>query len=332
MKDDEDAPARGGHTPVLLKEVIEVLRPRDGGIYVDGTFGAGGYATAILESARCRVWAIDRDPAAVARGAALAERFSGRLVVVEGRFGQMDRLLGHEGLSLVNGIALDLGVSSPQIDAPERGFSFRLDGPLDMRMAGTGSDGGASAAEVVNSLPEAELAELIFRYGEERRARRVARAIVAARREKPIERTLELAEIVRKVVRRAADGRDPATRTFQALRIHVNDELGELQRGLEAAERLLSPDGRLAVVAFHSLEDRIAKDFLAARSGHGPGVSRHLPAMEHPAPSFERLFKRAKRPDAAECAVNPRARSARLRAARRTAAPAWDSQAERGAA
>jgi 16S rRNA (cytosine1402-N4)-methyltransferase len=332
MTGDEDHPARGGHTPVLLNEVIEVLRPRDGGIYVDGTFGAGGYAMAILESAQCRVWGIDRDPAAVARGAALAERFSGRLVVIEGCFGQMDRLLGDEGLSLVNGIALDLGVSSPQIDAPERGFSFRFDGPLDMRMAGTGSDSGPSAAEVVNDLTEAELAELIYRYGEERRSRQVARAIVAARREKPIERTLELAEIVRRVVRRAADGRDPATRTFQALRIYVNDELGELERGLAAAERLLSPDGRLAVVAFHSLEDRIAKDFLATRSGQGAGVSRHLPAVERPAPSFEHLFKRAKRPDAVECAANPRARSARLRAARRTAAPAWDSQAERGAA
>ncbi len=332
MTGDEEAPAPGGHTPVLLSEVIEALRPRDGGIYVDGTFGAGGYATAILESAQCRVWAIDRDPAAVARGAALAERFSGRLVVIEGCFGQMDRLLGDESLSGVNGIALDLGVSSPQLDAPERGFSFRFDGPLDMRMAGPGSDSGPSAADVVNDSTEAELAELIYRYGEERRSRQVARAIVAARREKPIERTLELAEIVRRVVRRAADGRDPATRTFQALRIYVNDELGELERGLEAAERLLSPDGRLAVVAFHSLEDRIAKDFLATRSGQGPGVSRHRPAMAPPAPSFERLFRRAKRPDAAECAANPRARSARLRAARRTIAPAWDSRSERGAA
>jgi 16S rRNA (cytosine1402-N4)-methyltransferase len=332
MTGDEDVAAPGGHTPVLLNEVIEVLRPHDGGIYVDGTFGAGGYTTAILESAACRVWAIDRDPAAVAQGAALAARFSGRLAVIEGCFGQMDRLLSDEGLSLVNGIALDLGVSSPQLDAPERGFSFRFDGPLDMRMAGTGSDGGPSAADVVNGATEAELAELIYRYGEERRSRQVARAIVAARREKPIERTLELAEIVRRVVRRAADGRDPATRTFQALRIYVNDELGELERGLEAAERLLSPDGRLAVVAFHSLEDRIAKDFLATRSGQGSGVSRHRPAMEQPVPSFERLFKRAKRPEAAECATNPRARSARLRAARRTAAPAWDSRSERGVA
>ncbi len=338
---------KGGHTPVMLREVIEALSPRDGAIYLDGTFGAGGYAEAILGAADCRVWGIDRDPEAVARGQALAARHADRLNLIHGRFGAMDDLLGAHQVVAVDGIALDLGVSSMQLDQAERGFSFRTKGPLDMRMgaraagddAGDDGDAGPSAAEVVNEFSETELADIIHRYGEERRARQVARAIVAARRERPIEDTARLAEIVRAAVRRgikggtksrgaksrgANRGIDPATRTFQALRIYVNDELGELDRGLHAAERLLAPGGRLAVVSFHSLEDRVVKTFLRARSAGGSGGSRHRP---EPAarrdPTFLPLFRGACRPGRAECEGNPRARSARLRAAERTAAAAW---------
>ena len=311
----------GGHTPVMLNEMLEVLAPRDGGIYVDGTFGGGGYSRALLEAAGCRVWAIDRDPDAIAAGQAMADHYAGRLVLIEGRFGDMERLLAEHQVGPLNGLALDLGVSSMQIDQAERGFSFQQDGPLDLRM----DQAGPSAAEAVNSLAEAELARIISHYGEERRARHVARAIVAARREAPITRTGQLAAIVCRVVREARDGLHPATRTFQALRIHVNDELGELARALEAAERLLAPKGRLAIVAFHSLEDRAVKAFLRARSGSGPRPSRHEPQaeIEGPAASFALITNKAQRPSDAECAANPRARSARLRAAVRTAAPAW---------
>ena len=355
----ETAPMeQGGHTPVMLREVIEALSPRDGAIYLDGTFGAGGYAEAILAAADCRVWGIDRDPEAVARGQALAARHPERLNLIHGRFGAMDTLLGARQVFAVDGIALDLGVSSMQLDQAERGFSFRAEGPLDMRMdrgdaagndaGGATGDAGPSAAEVVNELSEAELADIIHHYGEERRARQVARAIVAARRERPIEDTARLAEIVRAAVRGASKSRakprsksagkgagkgkgrrglgiDPATRTFQALRIHVNDELGELDRGLHAAERLLAPGGRLAVVSFHSLEDRAVKAFLRARAGAGPSGSRHRPeAAARRDPTFLPLFRGACRPGRAECEGNPRARSARLRAAERTAAAAWN--------
>ncbi len=318
------ATTAGGHTPVMLREVLEVLAPRKGAIYVDGTFGAGGYSRALLDAADCTVWGIDRDPQAVARGEALARRYPGRLNLIEGRFGEMDRLVADRGAAPVDGVTLDLGVSSTQIDDPARGFSFRFDGPLDMRMSGHEE---RTAADLVNELPESALADILHRYGEERKARQIARKIVAARRETPIARTGELAEIVRRVVRRAADGRDPATRTFQALRIYLNDEIGELRRGLGAAERLLAPGGRLAVVSFHSLEDREVKTFLKERSGALPGGSRHLPAVALPTtdPSFEPLFASTRRPTPEECAANPRARSARLRAARRTAAPAWIS-------
>ncbi len=320
----------GGHLPVLLREVLEVLAPREGAIYVDGTFGDGGYSRGLLEAAGCFVWAIDRDPGAVARGAALMARYPGRLQVLEGRHGEMDVLVASRDARPVDGVALDLGVSSRQLDDPARGFSFQHDGPLDMRMSGPGEDGEADAAEAVNGLGEGELADIIWRYGEERQARRVARAIVAARREKPITRTGELAEIVRRVVRRGPDGKDPATRTFQAIRIHVNDEVGELRRGLDAAERLLAPGGRLAVVSFHSLEDREVKTFLRERSGEESGTTRHRPEpqRQRPQPSFERLGRQVRKPSAEECARNPRARSARLRAAQRTDAPAWSSAAE----
>jgi len=327
--------ARGDHTAVMLHEVLEALRPRDGAIYVDGTFGAGGYASGLLLTSDCTVWGIDRDPQAVAAAAQLVRRFAGRLTVIAGRFGAMDTLLDAHGVTTVDGIALDLGVSSMQLDQPARGFSFRADGPLDMRMEGASGD--RSAADILRDIPEAELADVIYRYGEERKARQIARAIVTARERAPIERTGQLAEIVRKALGRAertapagkGRGIDPATRTFQALRILVNDELGELERGLAAAERLLAPGGRLAVVAFHSLEDRLVKSFLRARSGETPQVSRHLPGQTHeapPVPSFRLLFRGAKRPGAAECAANPRARSARLRAAERTAAPVWAPQ------
>jgi len=306
--------------PVLLAEAIAALAPRDEGLYVDGTFGAGNYSRAILEAARCRVVALDRDPAAVARGGALASRYAGRLTVVEGRFGDLERILAGLGIVAVDGIALDLGFSSDQMDDASRGFSFRADGPLDMRM----SREGVTAAELVNTLPEAALADLIYVYGEERHSRRVARAIVRARAKAPLTRTGELAALVRKVVP-SAGGIDPATRTFQALRMEVNDELGELERALAAAERLLEPRGRLAVVAFHSLEDRKVKDFLRARSG-GTGGSRHRPSPASRAPTFAVLKRRPLRPSPEEIARNPRARSARLRAAERTAAPPWPAE------
>ncbi|MBP2299482.1 16S rRNA (cytosine(1402)-N(4))-methyltransferase RsmH [Azospirillum picis] len=323
-------PAAPIHIPVLLAEVVAALAPRDGGLYVDGTFGAGGYSRALLDSADCRVIGIDRDPAAIERGQALSQAYPGRLEVIEGRFGDMDRLLADHGVQAVDGVALDVGVSSPQIDEPERGFSFRFDGPLDMRMGRS----GPTAADVVNHADEAELADIIFHLGEERMARRVARAIVAARRDAPIERTSRLADIVRSVVPKGkGDGIDPATRTFQALRIHVNDELGELRRGLSAAESLLAPGGRLAVVSFHSLEDREVKAFLKERSSPPPSPSRHTPVTavaERPS-SFRLLSRKPVDPSEAESRNNPRARSARLRAAERTEAPAFPASGKEAA-
>jgi 16S rRNA (cytosine1402-N4)-methyltransferase len=313
------------HIPVLLDEVVAALAPRDGGVYVDGTFGRGGYARAILAAADCVVWGIDRDPAAIAAGAALAAEFPSRLNVVEGPFGEMDSLLRDAGVEGVDGVTLDLGVSSPQIDDPARGFSFRSDGPLDMRMG----NHGMTAADAVNSMAEDDLANVIFRLGEERLSRRVARAIVAARTETAIERTGQLADIVRRVVPKSRDGIDPATRTFQALRLHVNDEMGELERGLAASERLLRPEGRLAVVSFHSLEDRQVKEFLRLRSGNAPAPSRHAPVGQgaERAPSFRLLTRKPVTPGDAELVNNPRARSARLRAAERTKAPAFEEAA-----
>ena len=304
------------HVPVLLAEVLAALAPRDDALYLDGTFGAGGYSRALLDAARCRVVAIDRDPAAVARGAALKERYPGRLTLIEGRFSEMDRLAAAHGMTAVDGVTLDLGVSSPQLDEPERGFSFRADGPLDMRM---GAD-GPTAADLVNTLPEADLVDVIERYGEERFARRVARAIIAAR---PLSRTAELADVVAKALGPAAMRHPihPATRTFQALRIHVNDELGELERGLEAAERVLNAGGRLVVVAFHSLEDRIVKRFFAEHGKPQPAGSRHAPILTAKREqTFRLITSKPRMPTEAEIARNPRARSARLRAAEKLAA------------
>jgi len=303
-----------GHAPVLLQEMLDALAPRNGAHYIDGTFGGGGYSRAILDSADCRVLGIDRDPDAIARGAELVTRYAGRLTLVEGRFSQMDTLLENAGETGSDGVVLDLGVSSFQLDQAERGFSFRANGPLDMRM---GRD-GASAADLVNTADEDMLIDIIGTLGEERFARRVARAIIAAR---PISRTSELAQAVARALGPAAMRQPihPATRTFQGIRLYVNDELGELETGLTAAERVLRLQGRLAVVAFHSLEDRIVKRFLAERSSAAPQGSRHAPERrDHRAQTFRLLGSRPRMPSAAEIARNPRSRSARLRVAERT--------------
>lgn len=304
------------HVPVMLAEVLEALAPAPGRIVIDGTFGAGGYSRAILE-AGASVLAIDRDPTAIAGGAALVEEFAPRLTLVEGRFSALDELAQEAGHAAVDGVVLDIGVSSMQLDQAERGFSFRFDGPLDMRMGAAGE----SAADLVARLGEAELADLIYIYGEERLSRRIARAIVAARAEEPIVTTKRLADIVAKVVRSKPGDIHPATRTFQALRIAVNEELSELEQALEASERILKPGGRLVVVTFHSLEDRIAKQFMAERSGKLAGGSRHVPQAAAPEPTFALLTRKARAASEAESAANPRARSAKLRAAERTAAP-----------
>jgi 16S rRNA (cytosine1402-N4)-methyltransferase len=304
------------HVPVMLAEVLEALKPHDGAHYIDGTFGGGGYTRAILEACDCRVLGIDRDPEAIERGKTLAALYPGRLTLVHGAFSEMDQLLAAAGEDGTNGVVLDLGVSSFQFDEPERGFSFRSDGPLDMRM----SAAGESAADVVNTADEKTLADIIARYGEERQARRIAKAIVAAR---PLTRTLELAEVVAKALGPAALRQPihPATRTFQALRIHVNDELGELESALAAATRVLNPQGRLAVVSFHSLEDRIVKQFLVHRGKPAPQASRHAPQAAPAAkPQYHLITARPRTPGAAEIAANPRARSAKLRAAERLAA------------
>ncbi len=308
-----------GHLPVMLDEVVATLAPRDGAVYLDGTFGGGGYAEAILAAADCTLYAIDRDPDAIARGAALAARFPGRLHLLPGCFGDMQALLAERGVAELDGVVLDLGVSSFQLDQAERGFSFRTDGPLDMRM---GRD-GPTAADLVNRLPEAELADILFNFGEERLSRRIAKTIVAARLEAPITTTHRLAEVIRSKVPRDPSGIDSATRSFQALRIVVNDELGEVERGLAAGQALLAPAGRLVVVAFHSLEDRIVKRFMLNAAGRTPAASRHNPAAlqnRGAAAPFRLLAPKALRPGSAETDRNPRARSARLRALERIAA------------
>jgi 16S rRNA (cytosine1402-N4)-methyltransferase len=303
------------HEPVLVDEVVAALAIVPGDSLVDGTFGAGGYTRAMLGAGAGRVIAFDRDPQAIAAGRSLVPE--DKVTLVEDRFSRMDQVLAERGLAPVDGVALDIGVSSMQLDQPERGFSFREDGPLDMRM----SQAGETAADFLNSADESEIARVLWEYGEEPRARTVARAVVAAR---PLTRTAELAAVVRKALGHHPGMKtDPATRTFQAIRIHLNAELDELEQGLRAAERVLRPGGRLAVVTFHSLEDRIVKRFLRDRSGAAPAGSRHRPdAAAGPAATFGHVVKPVA-PAEAEVARNPRSRSARLRSAVRTDAPAW---------
>jgi 16S rRNA (cytosine1402-N4)-methyltransferase len=306
------------HIPVMLNEVLAHLKPVDDEVYVDGTFGAGGYTQAFLDSADCTVIAIDRDPSAQERAKILKAKYGERLVFIHGCFGDVEDLLKKAGVEKVDGFVLDLGVSSMQIDQAERGFSFRFDGPLDMRMD---TSKGRTAADIVNSMAEKELADLIYKYGEERLSRRVAKAIVERRREKKFEMTADLADVVRSVVPRSGDDIDPATRTFQALRIAVNDELGELERALGAAEKILNPGGRVIIVSFHSLEDSMVKEYLREKSGNAPGVSRHsLVQPEKTTPVFDIKSKKSVQPSEEEARGNPRARSAKLRAGTRRAA------------
>ena len=311
-----DAPR---HIPVLGREAVDALVPRDGGVYVDATFGAGGYSRMLLDVPGTRVIGIDRDRTAIAGGFDLVDQSGGRLTLVEDRFSNLADVIAGQGLATVDGIVMDVGVSSMQIDQAERGFSFRFDGPLDMRM----SQDGPSAADVVAQASEADLANIIYIFGEERHSRAVARAIVAARKESPITTTKALAEIIGKVVWAKPGEINPATRTFQALRIFVNAELDELHLALAAAERLLTPGGRLAVVSFHSLEDRIVKNFFGERAKAGGG-SRHLPQVAQIAPSFSLVTKRPIVAGGDEVTANPRARSAKLRAAERTDAPTFE--------
>lgn len=315
------------HVPVLLSQIIDALEPRAGGIYIDATFGAGGVSRALMERADSIVLAIDRDPDAIAGGGALKAAFSSRLTLAQGAFSDMEAIALANGVERADGITFDLGVSSMQLDQAARGFSFQSDGPLDMRMA----QDGPSAADVVNTHSLSDLTQIIRVLGEEPRARAIAGAIIAAREEARIERTSALARLVEGVVgRRHEEKKHPATRTFQALRLYVNAEMDELVSGLFAAERLLGEGGRLAVVTFHSLEDRIVKRFLASRSGKTARPSRHAPvsAQAERAPSFRLLHRRAVNPGADEVRRNPRARSARLRTGERTGAPPYPEEAK----
>ena len=318
---DRSGGAIGGpvrHVPVLLAEVLAALAPQAGGRYLDGTFGAGGYSRAILDAAPdATLLGLDRDPSAIAGGADLVAAMAGRLTLSQANFGELAEEAERFKMAPLDGVVLDIGVSSMQIDQAERGFSFRFDGPLDMRM----SSSGQSAADLVNEAEEGLLANIFYHYGEERRSRAVARAVIEARRKAPITTTKQLADLVAGIVRGEPGGAHPATRVFQALRIAVNDELGELVRALHAAETVLKPGGRLVVVTFHSLEDRIVKQFFAERSGRVPAGSRHAPAVAAAQPTFRLVEKGAVAPTEAEMRANPRARSAKLRAAERNDAP-----------
>jgi 16S rRNA (cytosine1402-N4)-methyltransferase len=308
------------HIPVLLDAILEQVSPVRG-TWLDGTFGAGGYTRALLDNGADRVLAVDRDPEVFVRAGDWAESYGERLALIQGEFADLDHLARENGAETLDGVVLDIGVSSMQIDQAGRGFSFMQDGPLDMRM----SQEGMTAADIVNLAEEGMLADLLFQYGEERASRRIARNIVKARAVAPIMTTGQLVEIIEKSLPRPKPGQvHPATRTFQALRIAVNDELGQLVRGLMASERILAEGGLLVVVTFHSLEDRIVKRFIQARSSGGGGGSRHMPEQATVEPRFEKVTRRAIAPDASEMAANPRARSAKLRIARRLSAPAGD--------
>jgi 16S rRNA (cytosine1402-N4)-methyltransferase len=303
------------HVPVLADEAVRLLNPLAGQSHLDGTFGGGGYARMILDAAPCVLWAIDRDPAAIARGAAMAAQYPGRLHIVEGRISEIFDLLSTRGVASLDGAVFDLGVSSYQIDDPARGFSFKHDGPLDMRMGGQQK----TAADLVNAVSESELADMLFELGEEKASRRIAKVIVARRAVKKFQTTSDLAGVIRSVVRPDKSGIDPATRSFQALRIAVNDELADIEAALRQAAALLAPGGRLVVVSFHSLEDRIVKRFFAQAAGRGAGVSRHDPAgLRDAAPAQFRLLTGSPvTAGAEEVKKNPRARSAKLRAMER---------------
>jgi 16S rRNA (cytosine1402-N4)-methyltransferase len=305
-------PSLPSHSPVLLNEVLRYLNPEDGGIYIDGTFGGGGYSQAILESADCTVLAIDRDAQAIERAQDFVKKYKDRFVIAKGCYGDMKEIFS-DYLNRINGIALDIGVSSFQLDDPQRGFSFRFEGPLDMRMS---QEQPLSAADVVNTFKEVDIANIIYRFGEERRSRQIAKKIVEERKKETITTTSQLAKVVRSVVPLSKDGLDPATRTFQALRIFVNDELGELEKGMEAAEELLAEKGRLVVVSFHSLEDRCVKKFLKEKSRTSAAVSRHVPLN---VPISDAVFKvltpSVVTPTQEEVSKNRRASSAKLRAA-----------------
>ncbi len=321
----------GRHVPVMINEVIKAAALQDGDVAVDGTFGAGGYSRALMDAAPITLYAIDRDPDAIRRAEDSMADYAGRFHMLEGCFGDMQVLLNNAGVSSVDMVVLDIGVSSFQIDEAGRGFSFQNDGPLDMRM----SANGMSAADVINDMSETDIANIIYKYGDEHRSRRIAAEITKARANEPITRTLELGNIIKRAVgggsgrgRPSSSGKKkihPATKSFQALRIYVNDELGELERGLAAAERILKPGGRLVVVSFHSLEDRIVKEFMAVRAGRTPSASRHMPVDETPTqdPSFQLFKKGVVKPTDSETSQNPRSRSARLRCAVRTSAPVW---------
>jgi 16S rRNA (cytosine1402-N4)-methyltransferase len=308
--------ARARHIPVLGREVLTSLQPREGGTYVDATFGAGGYSRAILDTPQTRVIGIDRDRTAIAGGFELVDQSNGRLTLIEDRFSNLAEVCSAQGVTSVDGVVMDIGVSSMQLDEAGRGFSFRADGPLDMRM---GQD-GPTAADVIATASEADLANIIYIFGEERHSRAIARAVVAARQQEPITSTRALADLVSKIVRGKPGDIHPATRTFQGLRIFVNGELDELHLALAAAEQMLKPGGRLVVVSFHSLEDRIVKNFLNERAKAGGG-SRHQPETALAPPSFTILTKRPVTAQEDEVSANPRARSAKLRAAERTDAP-----------
>ncbi|MBL4802960.1 MAG: 16S rRNA (cytosine(1402)-N(4))-methyltransferase RsmH [Emcibacter sp.] len=325
MNEGADTSYDPRHFPVMRDEVLDMAAPQDGEIFIDGTFGAGGYSRALLESANCTVYAIDRDPSVQATADQLAAEFPGRFHLLPGCFSQMDDLLKAAGVEKVDGVLLDIGVSSMQFDDAERGFSFQNDGPLSMRM----SDEGLSAEDVVNDMAEDDLANVIYQYGEEKKSRRIAKVIVEVRSQGRITRTTQLAGIIEKAIgyKRYIKGKKqihPATRTFQALRIYVNDELGELERGLVAAEHILGPGGRLCVVSFHSLEDRIIKKFFKQASGDIPRGSRHLPqpkdrtGQAEQAPAFKMVVRGAVKPSRKEIEKNVRSRSAKLRCASRT--------------